>query len=29
MIVILKHDPNREQLESLINWLQEIGRAHV
>ena len=37
MIVILKHDPNREQLESLINWLQEkgivihtsIGEAHT
>ena len=27
MIVILKHDPNREQLESLINWLQEKGIA--
>ena len=25
MIVILKHDPNKEQLESLINWLQEKG----
>ena len=23
MIVILKHNPNREQLESLINWLKE------
>ncbi len=25
MIVILKHDPNRDQLESLITWLQEKG----
>ena len=37
MIVILKQNPNREQLESLINWLQEkgvtihtsIGEAHT
>ena len=37
MIVILKHNPNRDQLESLINWLQEkgitihtsIGEAHT
>ena len=37
MIVILKHKPNRDQLESLINWLQEkgitihtsIGEAHT
>ena len=37
MIVILKHNPNREQLESLINWLKEkdiiihtsIGEAHT
>ena len=30
MIVVLKSNPNREQLESLISWLQEkgkIGRA--
>lgn len=25
MIVVLKHDPNREQLEALINWLKEKG----
>jgi len=25
MIVILKSNPNREQLESLISWLQEKG----
>ena len=25
MIVILKNDPNKEQLESLINWLKEKG----
>ena len=25
MIVILKHNPNRDQLESLISWLQEKG----
>lgn len=25
MIVILKNNPNREQLESLMNWLQEKG----
>ena len=25
MIVILKHNPNRDQLESLIAWLQEKG----
>lgn len=25
MIVILKQDPNKEQLESLINWLKEKG----
>ena len=25
MIVILKHNPNREQLNSLISWLQEKG----
>ena len=25
MIVILKHNPNRDQLESLITWLQEKG----
>ena len=25
MIVILKNNHNREQLESLINWLQEKG----
>ena len=37
MIVILKHNPNRDQLESLIAWLQEkgiiihtsIGEAHT
>ena len=37
MIVILKQNPNRDQLESLINWLQEkgvtihtsIGEAHT
>ena len=37
MIVILKQNPNREQLESLISWLQEkgvsihtsIGEAHT
>ena len=27
MIVILKHNPNREQLDSLISWLQEKGVA--
>ena len=25
MIVILKHNPNRDQLDSLISWLQEKG----
>ena len=25
MIVILKHNPNRDQLESLISWLQDKG----
>ena len=25
MIVILKHNPNRDQLESLIAWLQDKG----
>ena len=25
MIVVLKHNPNRDQLESLITWLQEKG----
>ena len=25
MIVILKHNPNQDQLESLINWLQDKG----
>ena len=25
MIVILKHNPNREQLDSRITWLQEKG----
>lgn len=25
MIVVLKHDPNREQLEALITWLKEKG----
>ena len=25
MIVVLKHNPNRDQLESLIAWLQEKG----
>ena len=25
MIVILKQNPNRDQLESLISWLQEKG----
>ena len=37
MIVVLKHNPNRDQLESLIAWLQEkgiiihtsIGEAHT
>ena len=37
MIVILKHNPNKDQLESLISWLQEkgiiihtsIGEAHT
>ena len=37
MIVILKQNPNRDQLESLISWLQEkgvtihtsIGEAHT
>ena len=37
MIVVLKQNPNREQLESLIAWLQEkgiiihtsIGEAHT
>ena len=37
MIVVLKHNPNRDQLESLISWLQEkgitihtsIGEAHT
>ena len=25
MIVVLKHNPNPEQLQSLITWLQEKG----
>ena len=25
MIVILKHNPNRDQLDSLISWLQDKG----
>ena len=25
MIVVLKHNPNRDQLESLIAWLQDKG----
>ena len=37
MIVVLKHNPNRDQLESLITWLREkgitihtsIGEAHT
>ena len=37
MIVILKQNPNQDQLESLISWLQEkgvtihssIGEAHT
>ena len=27
MIVVLKHDPNQAQLESLKLWLQEPGRG--